>query len=209
MTATRTEVGECRQCRSFCDKMIEPRACIEIGCRFVYSYVDRLDGRQYVGCMQEVFGAQVDLAALQEKGGFGGVKMTGSPLPHCPFEVEQAYNGEGESYGCVNPRFFDCNREPPATAEGKAFTLDLTQDQEDIRDWVHGFAEGVVRPAAHEWDEREETPWPVIQEAAKIGLYAFEGLAQFWADETGLTLPIANEELFWGEAGIGMAIMGT
>ena len=99
--------------------------------------------------------------------------------------------------------------EPPATAEGKAFTLDLTQDQEDIRDWVHGFAEGVVRPAAHEWDEREETPWPVIQEAAKIGLYSFEGLAQFWADETGLTLPIANEELFWGDAGIGMAIMGT
>ena len=99
--------------------------------------------------------------------------------------------------------------EPPATAEGKAFTLDLTQDQEDIRDWVHGFAEGVVRPAAHEWDEREETPWPVIQEAAKIGLYSFEALGQFWSDETGLTLPIANEELFWGDAGIGMAIMGT
>ena len=32
---------------------------------------------------------------------------------------------------------------------------------------------------------------------------------QFWADHTGLTLPIANEELFWGDAGIGMAIMGT
>ena len=74
---------------------------------------------------------------------------------------------------------------------------------------MHGFAEGVVRPAAAEWDEREETPWPVIQEAAKIGLYGFEALAQFWADETGLTLPIANEELFWGDAGIGMAIMGT
>src|ERR1700679_2290684 len=93
--------------------------------------------------------------------------------------------------------------------EGPKFTLELNQDQQDIRDWVHGFAEGVVRPAAHEWDEREETPWPVIQEAAKIGLYSFEGLAQFWADETGLTLPIANEELFWGDAGIGMAIMGT
>src|SRR5436190_23541122 len=86
--------------------------------------------------------------------------------------------------------------------EDAGFTIELTQDQEDIRDWVHGFAEGVVRPAAHEWDEREETPWPVIQEAAKIGLYSFEGLGQFWADETGLTLPIANEELFWGDAGI-------
>jgi acyl-CoA dehydrogenase len=89
------------------------------------------------------------------------------------------------------------------------FNLELSQDQNDIRDWVHGFAEGVVRPAAHEWDEREETPWPVIQEAAKIGLYGFEGLAQFWMDQTGLTMPIVNEELFWGDAGIGMSIMGT
>jgi acyl-CoA dehydrogenase len=97
---------------------------------------------------------------------------------------------------------------PPEQAE-PAFSLALSQDQKDIRDWVHGFAAGVVRPAAHEWDEREETPWPVIQEAAKIGLYGFEGLAQFYADESGLSLPIVNEELFWGDAGIGMAIMGT
>src|SRR5262249_33477426 len=95
------------------------------------------------------------------------------------------------------------------TAVEPVFSLQLTQDQKDVRDWVHGFAEQVVRPAAHEWDEREETPWPVIQEATKIGLYGFEALAQFYADETGLLLPIVNEELFWGDAGIGMAIMGT
>src|SRR5919106_2792800 len=89
------------------------------------------------------------------------------------------------------------------------FSLELSQDQKDIRDWAHGFAEQVVRPAAAEWDEREETPWPIISEAAKIGLYGFEGLAQFWADPSGLTLPLVNEELFWGDAGIGMAIMGT
>jgi acyl-CoA dehydrogenase len=97
------------------------------------------------------------------------------------------------------------NGQPPE----KDFSMALNQDQKDIRDWVHGFAEGVVRPAAAEWDEKEETPWPVIQEAAKIGLYGFEAIAQFWADETGLTLPIVNEELFWGDAGIGMSIMGT
>ena len=96
-----------------------------------------------------------------------------------------------------------------ATVTETTFSLDLTQDQRDVRDWVHGFAEGVVRPAAAEWDEREETPWPIIAEAQKIGLYGFEALAQFWSDESGLTLPIVNEELFWGDAGIGMAIMGT
>ena len=89
------------------------------------------------------------------------------------------------------------------------FSLHLNQEQKDIRDWVHGFAAEVVRPAAHEWDEREETPWPIIQEATKIGLYGFEGIAQFYADPTGLTLPIVSEELFWGDAGIGMSIMGT
>ena len=89
------------------------------------------------------------------------------------------------------------------------FSLELNQDQKDLRDWVHGFAADVMRPAGHEWDEKEQTPWPIIQEAAKIGLYGYEGLAQFYADPTGLTMPIVSEELFWGDAGIGMAIMGT
>ena len=89
------------------------------------------------------------------------------------------------------------------------FSLELNEDQRDLRDWVHGFAKDVIRPAAPEWDEREETPWPVIQEAAKIGLYGFESLATWFADPIGLSLPIATEELFWGDAGIALAIMGT
>ena len=74
------------------------------------------------------------------------------------------------------------NAQKPVTATETPFSLELSQDQRDIRDWVHGFAENVVRPAASEWDEREETPWPIIQEAAKIGLYGFESIAQFWSD---------------------------
>jgi len=89
------------------------------------------------------------------------------------------------------------------------FSLELTEEQTELREWVHGFAKDVVRPAAAEWDEREETPWPVIQEAAKIGLYGFESLAELFGDPSGLSLQIANEELFWGDAGIGMALFGT
>ena len=62
------------------------------------------------------------------------------------------------------------------------FWLDLNEEQNDLRQWVHGFAESVIRPAASEWDEREETPWPVLQEAAKIGLYGFEFLINTWSD---------------------------
>ena len=89
------------------------------------------------------------------------------------------------------------------------FSLHLNEDQRELRDWLHGFARDVMRPAASEWDSREETPWPLIQEAAKIGLYGFEFLATCWADPTGLSLPIASEELFWGDAGIAMSILGT
>ncbi len=89
------------------------------------------------------------------------------------------------------------------------FWLDLNEEQNDLREWVHGFAEGVIRPAAAEWDEREETPWPILQEAAKIGLYGFEFLINAWSDMSGLSLPVFNEELFWGDGGIGMAISGT
>ncbi|MFE5483072.1 acyl-CoA dehydrogenase family protein [Streptomyces sp. NPDC056527] len=89
------------------------------------------------------------------------------------------------------------------------FTLELNDDQKQVRDWLHGFAEDVMRPAAAEWDEREETPWPIIQEAAKIGIYSLDFYAQQFFDPTGLGIPMAMEELFWGDAGIALSIVGT
>jgi acyl-CoA dehydrogenase len=90
------------------------------------------------------------------------------------------------------------------------FSMDLNEDQVSIQKWVHDFAEDVIRPVAAEWDEREETPWPIIEEAAKIGLYGWEFMAEIMMnDKTGLTMPVALEELFWGDAGIGLAIMGS
>ncbi|MCX4638756.1 acyl-CoA dehydrogenase [Streptomyces sp. RPA4-5] len=89
------------------------------------------------------------------------------------------------------------------------FTMELNDEQKEVRDWIHGFAADVMRPAAAEWDEREETPWPVIQEAAKIGLYSLDFYAQQFFDPTGLGIPMAMEELFWGDAGIGLSIVGT
>ncbi len=90
------------------------------------------------------------------------------------------------------------------------FSLALNEDQLQIQKWVHDFAESVVRPAAEEWDEREEFPWPIVEEAAKIGLYGFDFMAQaMLGDPTGLTMPVAIEELFWGDAGIGLSIFGS
>ncbi|MFI7056975.1 acyl-CoA dehydrogenase family protein [Streptosporangium canum] len=89
------------------------------------------------------------------------------------------------------------------------FCPELSDDVREVRDWVHDFARSVVRPAGAEWDEREETPWPVIQEAAKIGLYSLDFFAQQWFEPSGLGLTVAFEELFWGDAGIGLSIVGT
>ncbi|MEU1814615.1 acyl-CoA dehydrogenase family protein [Streptomyces roseifaciens] len=89
------------------------------------------------------------------------------------------------------------------------FTMELNEDQRGVRDWIHGFAAEVMRPAAAEWDEREEFPWPVVQEAARIGLYSLDFYAQQFFDPTGLGIPMAMEELFWGDAGLGLAITGT
>src|SRR5258708_17995318 len=89
------------------------------------------------------------------------------------------------------------------------FSLDLNPGVSEMRDWVHGFARDVIRPAAAEWDEREETPWPILEQAAKIGLYSLDFFAQQWLEPSGLGIPVAWEELFWGDAGIALSIVGT
>jgi len=89
------------------------------------------------------------------------------------------------------------------------FSLELSSDLREMRDWVHEFAASVIRPAAAEWDEREQVPWPILQEAAKIGLYSLDFLAAQFFEESGLGIPVAFEELFWGDAGIGLSIVAS
>jgi alkylation response protein AidB-like acyl-CoA dehydrogenase len=61
-------------------------------------------------------------------------------------------------------------------------SFELGQDHLDLREWVHNFAAEVVRPAAAEWDEKEEFPWPVVEEAAKAGLYSVDFIVAQAAD---------------------------
>ena len=71
------------------------------------------------------------------------------------------------------------------------------------------FRRGRDPSRGHEWDEREQTPWPIIEEAAKVGIYSFDFIANAFGDSTSLDMPIVNEELCWGDAGITLAIMGS
>jgi alkylation response protein AidB-like acyl-CoA dehydrogenase len=92
---------------------------------------------------------------------------------------------------------------------GSGFSMELSLDLREMRDWIHEFAETVIRPAGSEWDEREETPWPILEQASKIGLYSLDFFAQQWLEPSGLGIPVAFEELFWGDAGIALSLVGT
>ena len=108
----RTEVNECRQCSTYCDRVIAPATCVAAGCPYLYAYDDRLSGRRYMGCLQQVFATEIDVEMFREaertRQGFGSVRLAAAPLERCRFTVEQAYDGRGlQAYRCVNKRFFD------------------------------------------------------------------------------------------------------
>src|SRR5208283_2873695 len=78
-----------------------------------------------------------------------------------------------------------------AEPRGAGFSLELSDDLIEMRAWLHEFAASVIRSAAAEWDEREETPWPVLEEAAKIGLYSLDFYAQQYLEGSGLGIAVA------------------
>jgi acyl-CoA dehydrogenase len=88
-----------------------------------------------------------------------------------------------------------------------SFSLEPSDEQSQLRDKTHQFARDVIRPVAAGYDQAQEFPWPVLEEAARHGLYGWELYAQLSVDPTGLSLPILMEELFWGCAGIGLSIV--
>ena len=118
------ELHECRQCCAFCDRVVHPAGCIASGCRFLYLYDDEQTGRRYMGCLNKVFKGEIDVKLFEEaqrtRHGFGGVKMSGVPLPQCRTSVERAYDGNGEPFTCVNPGFF---RAPVAADAADSFDL--------------------------------------------------------------------------------------
>ena len=124
--ARRSRTTECRQCATFCDRVIHPASCVAAACPYLYHYDDDLSGRRYMGCLQKVFASEIDVQLFEQaertRLGFGAVKLSGTPLRRCAFSVEQAFaNGGGEEHRCVNRRFFDL---PDAAADAvRAFDL--------------------------------------------------------------------------------------
>ena len=119
-----TQASECRRCRAFCDKLIEPRGCIELGCRFLYSYEDELTGGRFMGCLRKVFRAEIDVDMFELAEADGRLRRNqddGRAAAAVPVPGRAGLRGRRPGYACVNPRFFDCTDEGP---EGiRAFDL--------------------------------------------------------------------------------------
>jgi hypothetical protein len=112
---------ECRRCEVHCDKVVYPSACVERACPFMYAYEEF--GHTYIGCMQRVYGVEIDLDMLGEaearSEGFGAMRTMRAPLPMCRVEVEECYGADRSGdLGCVNPEFHEL---PVGTPTFKVF----------------------------------------------------------------------------------------
>ncbi len=88
------------------------------------------------------------------------------------------------------------------------FDFSLTQEQEEIRRLALEFAVNEMRPVAPEYDEKEETPWAVMQKAHDLGLDAASGFPEAYGGGgiDLMTSLILTEQLSWGDAGIAVSI---
>ena len=123
-TARRTEACECRQCLTYCDRVIAPATCLAARCPSLYTYDDPLNGNRYMGCAHSVFASEIDVKMFEEaeRGrGYGVLKLAREPRACCSFTVEKAH--ESPEFSCRNRRFADF----PDTARGAVRAFDLRQ----------------------------------------------------------------------------------
>jgi alkylation response protein AidB-like acyl-CoA dehydrogenase len=87
----------------------------------------------------------------------------------------------------------------------------LTDEQEQMRQLARRFTEREIRPVAAEYDESDETPWPVLQKAAQVGLLSYRYPEEYGGGGAPdiLTSCLVVEELAWGCLGIAVAITGA
>jgi hypothetical protein len=124
-TVRRAEAAECRQCLTYCDRVIAPATCVAARCPSLYVYDDPLSGLRYMGCTHKVFATEIDIAMFEEaeRGrGYGVLKLAREPLARCSFSVERAHERPAdEQFRCTNRRFADF----PDTALDAVRTFDL------------------------------------------------------------------------------------
>ena len=114
--------SSCRRCPVTCDRVVYPVGCLESGCDRLYAYES--EGRRIVGCLEKVFGPEIDVGLLEEAEraapGFGGLKALRTPLPICRSAVDRAFEHRAASGCCRNPSFLAGYPQHPVGARAPA-----------------------------------------------------------------------------------------
>jgi len=88
--------------------------------------------------------------------------------------------------------------------------LTLTDEQKDMRELAHNFAEKEIRPVA--WDYDRDGTWPqeIIEKAWEVGLMNVHVGEQYGGpDLDNLSGCLIEEEMGWGCSGIGTSLMAN
>src|SRR3954451_7955439 len=137
--ARQKQVNECRQCSTFCDRVIKPSSCVAANCPALYQYDDPLTVRRYMGCLHKVFATEIDIELFEEaersRAGYGVVKLAGAPRERCAFSIERAYPAFDE---CVNRRFSDWPEAAPGAVRAFDLRERLWRKTDLVKDRLHG-----------------------------------------------------------------------
>jgi alkylation response protein AidB-like acyl-CoA dehydrogenase len=89
-------------------------------------------------------------------------------------------------------------------------SFEPTDEQRQLRQLAHEFAERELRPIAAEWDEREEYPPGLLAKAARAGLTSYAIPVEYGGGGAdAVTSALISEELSWGCAGLASTIAAT
>jgi acyl-CoA dehydrogenase len=86
----------------------------------------------------------------------------------------------------------------------------LTDEQKDLRELAHNFAEKEIRPVAWEYDRDATWPQEIVEKAWEVGLMNAELPEEYGGPGLGLLSGcLIEEEMGWGCSGIGTSLMAN
>ncbi len=89
------------------------------------------------------------------------------------------------------------------------FDLNITEEQQMIRESVQAFARDVLRPAAHDADAKLELPATLLAQAHELGLAMFavpEAFGGAATENSAVTGVLINEDLAHGDLSLALAM---
>ncbi len=107
---------------------------------------------------------------------------------------------------------FELNKVPPLTLGLTGLEFGLSEEELAIQEVAHRFAKEVMRPIAAKLDTMtpEEVAAPgspifeFIEKLTESGLFDLETMASMSLEQQARIIPIINEELGWGDPGLGV-----